>query len=195
MTLRIHGYMVSTWTRTACMTCIEKDLAYELVPVARGSAEHYAMHPFARMPILEHDGKFVTEGLAITSYVDEAFDGPPLQPADVEGRTRMREWMSRCGDYVFRDVVRQVPRGRAATEEELAPARAVLERVEHLIGSDRFLAGADVTLADLYLAPQVSNALEKAPELFASLQALNGWFARVSERPSFRLTYYDPALL
>jgi glutathione S-transferase len=187
--------MVSTWTRTACMTCIEKDLAYELVPVARGSAEHYAMHPFARMPILEHDGKFVTEGLAITSYVDEAFDGPPLQPADVEGRTRMREWMSRCGDYVFRDVVRQVPRGRAATEEELAPARAVLERVEHLIGSDRFLAGADVTLADLYLAPQVSNALEKAPELFASLQALNDWFARVSERQSFRLTYYDPTLL
>jgi glutathione S-transferase len=32
------------------------------------------------MPILEHDGKFVTEGLAITSYVDEAFDGPSLQP-------------------------------------------------------------------------------------------------------------------
>jgi glutathione S-transferase len=177
------------------MTCIEKGLSYELVPVARGSAEHYAMHPFARMPVLEHDGKFVTEGLAITSYLDEAFDGPALQPTDVDGRTRMREWMSRCADYVFRDVVRQVPRGRIPTEEELAPARAVLERVDHLIGSDQFLAGADVTLADLYLAPQVSNAREKAPELLAPLQALNGWLARVSERRSFQLTYYDPALL
>jgi glutathione S-transferase len=67
----------------------------------------------------------------------------------------MREWMSRCADYVFRDVVRQVPRGRAPTEEELATARAVLERVDHLIGSDQFLAGADVTLADLYLGRYV----------------------------------------
>ena len=177
------------------MTCVEKGLSYELLPVARASAEHYAMHPFARMPVLEHDGRFVTEGLAIMSYLDEAFDGPALQPADVDGRTRMREWMSRCGDCVFRDVVRLIPRGRAPTEEELATARAVLERVDELIGADQFLAGADVTLADLYLAPQISNAREKAPELFAPLQALDGWFARVSERPSFRLTYYDPASL
>jgi glutathione S-transferase len=107
----------------------------------------------------------------------------------------MREWMSRCGDYVFRDVVRLIPRGRAPTEEEFATARAVLERVNQLIGSDEFLAGADVTLADLYLAPQVSNAREKAPELLASLRTLNGWLARVSERRSFQLTCYDPDLL
>jgi glutathione S-transferase len=173
------------------MTCVEKGLAYELVPVSRGSAEHYALHPFARMPVLEHDGKLVTEGLAITSYLDEAFDGPALQPTDVDGRTRMREWMSRAGDYVFRDVVRQIPRGRTPTEEELAIARAVLERVERLIGSSQFLLGEDVTLADLYLAPQISNAREKAPELLASLDALNGWLQHIAERPSFQLTGYE----
>jgi glutathione S-transferase len=43
------------------MTSVEKGLSYELLPVARASAEHYAMHPFARMPVLEHDGRFVTE--------------------------------------------------------------------------------------------------------------------------------------
>lgn len=52
--VRIHGYTVSTWTRTARMTCIEKDVAYELVPVTRGSAEHVALHPYMRMPILDH---------------------------------------------------------------------------------------------------------------------------------------------
>jgi glutathione S-transferase len=95
----------------------------------------------------------------------------------------------------FRDVVRQLPRGRAPTEGELASAGLVLERIDRLIGADRFLAGGDITFADLYLAPQISNAREKAPELLASLQALNGWFARVSERPSFQLTHYDAASL
>jgi glutathione S-transferase len=192
---RIHGFMISTWTRTACMTCLEKGLEYELVPLARGSAEHAAMHPFSRMPILEHNGRFISESLAVTGYLDEAFDGPALQPADVAGRTLMREWLSRCGDYVFGDVVRRIPRDRAPTEDELATARAVLERVDSLVGSRQWLVGDGVTLADLYLAPQVSNAREKAPELLDSLGALNGWLARVRERESFRLTEYNPPKL
>jgi glutathione S-transferase len=78
------------------MTCIEKGVEYELVPIAYGTADHTAMHPFGRMPVLEHDGRFITEGLAITGYLDETFDGSALQPAGVDGRTRMREWLSRC---------------------------------------------------------------------------------------------------
>ena len=195
MTLRIHGYLVSTWTRTACMTCAEKGLGYDLVPVDRGSAGHHAMHPFGRMPILEHDGSFITEGLAITCYLDEAFDGPSLQPAEVGERTRMREWMSRCADYAFRDVVRLIPRDRAPSQEELAVARSVLQRLDGLIGAEPYLVGAGVTLADLYLAPQVSNAREKAPELLDSLEALNGWFGRMANRESFRRTSYEPNTL
>ena len=193
--VQIHGYLVSTWTRTACMTCIEKGVEYELLPIAYGSEEHFAMHPFGRIPVLEHDGRLITEGLAIMSYLDEAFDGPDLQPADLDARTQMRGWLSRCADYVFRDVVRGIPRNRAPSTEELATARAVLERVEALVGSSQFLVGAAVTLADLYLAPQVANAREKAPELLASLDALDTWFERMTQRQSFRLSSYDPAAL
>jgi glutathione S-transferase len=52
------------------------------------------------------------------------------------------------------------------------------------------LVGDSLTLADLYLAPQVSNAREKAPEVLESLDALNGWFAGMTERESFRRTTY-----
>lgn len=48
----------------------------------------------------------------------------------------------------------------------------MLERVDGLIGGDPFLAGEALTLADLYLAPQVSNAREKAPELLDGLDAI-----------------------
>ena len=177
------------------MTCVEKGVEYELVPLARGSAEHAAMHPFSRMPILEHDGRIITETLAITSYIDEAFDGRTLQPLDLDGRTRMREWLSRCADYGFRDVVRTLPRTRVPTAEELSTAGTVLERLDSLLGTEPYLVGTEVTLADLYLAPQVSNAREKAPELLAPLAALDGWFERMTARKSFELTYYDPEAL
>jgi glutathione S-transferase len=126
-------------------------------------------------------------------YLDEAFDGPALQPGDLASRTLMRTWMSRCGDYVFRDVVRTIPRGRAATDDERSTARAVLETIDSLVGPGPFLAGDSLTLADLYLAPQISNAREKAPEVLESLDALTRWMEGMEGRESFRRTAYDPA--
>ena len=188
--IRIHGYLVSTWTRTACMTCLEKGGEYELVPVARGSAEHFAMHPFGRMPVLEVGGQFIPEGLAVMGYLDENLPGPALQPAGPLERARMRTWMSVCGDYVFRDVVRKIPRDREPTAEELTTARATLERIEPMVGDGEFLVGETLTLADLYLAPQVSNCREKAPQLLEGLPALTAWFAGVQARESFLQTSY-----
>ncbi|HEX5225188.1 MAG TPA: glutathione S-transferase family protein [Solirubrobacteraceae bacterium] len=192
MAVRIHGYLISTWTRTACMACAEKGVDYELVPLKRFTDEHEAMHPFKRMPVLEHDGRMLTEGLAITGYVEEAFEGRELVPRDLEQRARMRQWQSMCADYGFRQVVRGIPRDRDPSGEELAEARGVLERFDAFVGEAAFLVGEAMTLADIYLAPQVANAREKAPQLLDALDALGAWFDRVAERESFTSTRYEP---
>ena len=173
------------------MTCLEKGAEYELVPVAYGSAEHLAMHPFGRMPVLEADGLVIPEGLAVMGYLDETLPGPALQPTDAVARARMRTWMSICGDYVFRDVVRRIPRDREPTDEELGTARGVLERIEQMVGNGAFLVGGTLTLADLYLAPQISNCREKAPQLLGGLTALGAWFAGIEARDSFQRTSYQ----
>jgi glutathione S-transferase len=186
--VRIHGYAISTWTRTVHMTCIEKGIDHELVPVPYGTAEHGTLHPFRRIPILEIDGTMIFESLAITGHLDEAFPGPALQPESQTERIRMRTWMSLCSDYLFRDVVRAIPRDRSPTDEELATARGALERAEGLVHGDPFLAGDALTLADLYLAPQLANCEEKAPELLDDLNGLVTWARRMSERESFQRT-------
>jgi glutathione S-transferase len=175
------------------MTCIEKGIPYELVPVPYGTAEHGALHPFLRIPILESDGVTFAESLAITGYLDEAFAGPALQPEGHAARARMRTWMGVCSDYVFRDVVRAIPRKRPPTQEELDTARKVLERIDSLVGPGPFLVADAVTLADLYLAPQISNCREKAPKLLSDLPALGAWSDLMSARESFQRTAYDPA--
>jgi glutathione S-transferase len=173
------------------MTCVEKEIDYELVPIDRGGEAHAALHPFRRMPILEIDGTIIVESLAVTGHLAEAFPGPSLQPEDHVGRARMRTWMSVCADYLFRDVVRTVPRGRQVTAEERATARTALERAETMIDDDPFLAGDTLTLADLYLAPQIANCLEKAPDLLDGLDGLNAWARSMAVRDSYRLTAYD----
>ncbi len=186
--VRIYGVPVSTWTRTARMTCVEKGIDYELAPIDYGSDAHAALHPFKRIPILAVGDVRIFESLAINCYLDEAFPGPSLQPEGDLPRARMRTWMGLCGDYLFRDVVRAIPRDREATEEERSGARAALERAEALVGAGPFLVGDSLTLADLFLAPQVANCGEKAPELLEGLGALGAWAVRMAERESFRTT-------
>lgn len=189
--MRVYGALISTWTRTVCMTCIEKGVDYELVRVGYGSAEHAALHPFMRIPIIQVDGKTIVETLAITGHLDEAFAGPALQPLAEADRTLMRTWMGACSDYLYRDVVRAIPRKRPATDAELTVARSALEAAERLVGPGPFLAGGMLSLADLYLAPQVSNCREKAPELLDGLNGLTAWAETIFERASFRQTTYD----
>ena len=190
--VRIYGVPVSTWTRTVRMVCIEKGIAHELVPVARRSDEHRRLHPFARYPVAEIGETVIFESLAIVSHLDEALSGPALQPAGAAERRRMRTWMSVCGDYVFRDVVLAIPRNRVPSEAELATARDVLERAEALMEGDAFLAGEALSLADLYLAPQLANCAEKAPQLLADLPRLAAWTERMSGRESFMRTVPRP---
>lgn len=191
--IRIHGYPLSTWTRTLRMTCAEKGLAYELVPVRYGSEEHGALHPFRRMPILKVGPTVIFETLAATGYIDEAFDGPALQPVDPAARAAMRTWMGVCGDYLFREVVRTIPRDRTPSAEELVTACEALARAESILGEEEpgegaFLVGDTVTLADLYLAPQLANCREKTPEPLAEMPRLTAWLAGIEQRPSFTST-------
>lgn len=100
----------------------------------------------------------------------------------------MRAWMAVCADYLFRDVVQAIPRRREPTELELTTARAALEAAEGMVGAGAFLAGDALSLADLYLAPQIANCAEKAPQLLDGLGGLGAWAARIALRPSFQQT-------
>ena len=53
---------------------------------------YLAINPKGQVPALVHDGRALTEGMLINEYIDEAFEGPPLRPADPRERWRMRTW-------------------------------------------------------------------------------------------------------
>lgn len=163
----IHGLSPSTYTRTARLACEEKGVPHRLEPVEFGSARHKALHPFGRIPVLEHGDVRIFETLAITRYVDEAFDGPPLQPANPRARAVMNQWISASIDYLFPTMVRGliIPRlvypSRGVPVDEAALA-ANLPNVERMLGtldeglrSSRCFAGESPSLGDLFVLPIV----------------------------------------
>ena len=97
--IKLYGFAPSSYTWTTRLAAEEKGITHELLPIEFGSDDHKALHPFAKIPIMDHGDNRLYETSAICRYIDETFDGPALQPADAFGRAEVDQWNSSLVDY------------------------------------------------------------------------------------------------
>lgn len=208
---QLYGADYSVYVRIARLALLEKGVAHDLVPVdifaeVGKPVSHLARHPFGKIPALAHGDFDLYETGAITRYVDEAFDGPALQPADARIRARMNQIISIADGYVYPQVVwglyvecmEKPKRGEAQDEGRVEEARGIarisLDVLADLLAEQRWMCGDRLTLADLYLAPMIDYALEvpEFGEMFAEHRNLGDWWQRVTALDSFRETRPTP---
>jgi glutathione S-transferase len=77
----VLGFPRSTYVHIVRLVLTHKDVphAFRDLEPEMGSATHLALHPFDRVPILQHGDFTLYETSAIATYVDEAFEGPVPQ--------------------------------------------------------------------------------------------------------------------
>ena len=209
--LILYGAPMSTYVRTARMTCVEKDIPYSLqhqtIQEVRSEA-HRALHPFGKMPVMRHDDLVLYETAAICHYIDAAFEGPRLRPEEPEAFGRMEQWISVVTSYVYEDLIRRCflqyvfPQGpdgkpdRRAIDAAAGDLDRDLRILDNAYRTNNYIIGGDApTIADLMLAP-ILAAFAKTAEG----QSLTGRHANVKralqvmqQRPSFRETEPPPS--
>jgi glutathione S-transferase len=163
-------------------------------------------HPFGKIPAFEHTGFCLHEAGAITRYIDEAFAGPALQPADARSRARMNQIIRILDSYAYRtlvwdiDVERVSRRASGVTSDEeqisaaLPKAEICLSALTELMDEPPWLAGPTISLADLHAVPMFA-LFRLAPEgerLLDRHERLVGWRDGMSARPSFVRTQVPP---
>ena len=201
----VYGARYSTYTRSVLLALEEKSVPYRLeeIDVFRGGAPagYLALQPFGRIPAFEHDGFRLYETAAVLRYVDEAFAGPPLQPADLRGRARMMQVIGILDSYAYRAMVwdifverRDRPDGRPPDEERIgrgvSMSRTCLGAIAGLMGDAPYLTGPALTLADLHAAPIVSylRLTAEGSQLLTAEPALAAWWTAMSQRRSMVAT-------
>jgi maleylacetoacetate isomerase len=147
-----------------------KRIAYEGVLVDIDAGEHLAalapLNPMRQVPTLVlDDGRVLTESVAIIEWLEETTPDPPLLPRDAFARARVRGLVQliNAGVHPLQNTM-----VRKAISAEPAPQRAWAGRwIErglaayeaHVAGvAGRFSVGDELSMADLYLVPQVRNA-------------------------------------
>ena len=196
----LYGADYSVYVRIARMALREKGVDYELAPLDIFAAEgipawYLEHHPFGRIPAFEHDGFRLFETGAIAHYVDEAFDGPALQPTDPRLRARMNQIIGMLDAYGYRAMVWDVaverlektPPNEALIAGGLRQAETVLKVLTSLKARGPWLLGEQLTLADLHAAPIIAYFLKagEGQKLFARFSDLNDWWDRIARRASF----------
>ncbi|MEQ8394056.1 glutathione S-transferase family protein [Thalassobaculum sp.] len=202
----VHTALGSPFGRAVLATLLEKGAPYTLVPVAPGAWKvepHLSLHPFGRVPVLEHSGIVLYETQAILRYLDRVLPSPLLTPSDPRTIARMDQVMGICDWYLFQGVVNvigfqrlvrphltKLPPDEAAIAQAMPRAHAVLRVLDRILGEQQHLVGDRVTLADLHLAPHLAF-LARTPEwpkLITPTPGLAGWLDRMNDRESFRST-------
>jgi glutathione S-transferase len=171
--MRIIGSFVSPYVRKVLACMHLKGLVYEIDPITPffGNDEFRRLSPLSRIPVLI-DGDFCTSDSAvICAYLDEAYPGAPLLPADPKDRARAR-WLeefadTRLGDLFiwglfYQKLVHPLVWGEpgdqlriAKTLDEDAPA--ALDYLETVVPESGWLFGG-FGLADVAIASFFRNA-------------------------------------
>jgi glutathione S-transferase len=168
----LYGLSRSVYARIARVVLEEKRVGYTFEEIEIFGPDgvppaHFERHPFGRIPTLDHDGFVLYETGAITRYIDEAFAGVPLQPNAARARARMNQTISVLDAYAYQPMIWAVfvqrisipKEGGASNEEIVAEALpkigVCLKALDSLLGTQRFFAGDEVSLADLHAAPML----------------------------------------
>lgn len=196
----LYGIPLSTFTRKIRLALGEKDIAYELRPVAMGrqSAELKALHPLGKVPVYEADGIVIPDSSVIIAWLERVHPDPPLYPVDAReyaqalfleeyADTRLREGIA---PVFYERTLKRLFQKQPPDEAVLARAQPVLEECadyfESCLGDGPFIVGDRLSVADIAIAAQYVTLWQGQTEVDARRwPKLARWLDALWRRPVF----------
>ena len=192
--MKLYTYFRSSAAYRVRIALNLKELTYEMVPIHltkdggyQRKAEFRSVNPQMRVPALElSSGDVLIQSLAIIEYLDEIKPEPAFLPVDALARAKVRAvaQMVACDIHPLNNLIVLQYLKRVLKHEQAEIDtwyhHWVIEgfnAIEAMIAPAPYACGAQVTLADVCLIPQVANArrlnvpLDAYPKIVAVEQA------------------------
>ncbi len=168
--MKLYMHPMSTTSRTVLLFVAEAGIQLDEQVVDLFSGEHYKppfleVNPSRMVPVLDDDGFRLTESAAIMKYLADKANSPAY-PKDLKKRARVNEMMDWINTNLYRDygyglVYPQVfpAHKRPSDEVQVATIAWHRERAQNwlavldgLIGTQKYLCGDEITIADYFAA-------------------------------------------
>jgi glutathione S-transferase len=201
--VKLYYHPVSTTSRPIMLLAADDGITldYEVVDLFTGAhlqPQYSGINPSQQVPLLEDDGFRLSESSAILKYLAEK-TGSPTYPRDIRERARINEVMDWFNTGLYRELgygliyPQTLPNYKrpdpAAQSGTLAWGREKARRWlgildQHIIGSNAFVCGAQITIAD-YLGIGMISLGEVIRLDYSEWKNLSRWIATMKARPSW----------
>ncbi|KAJ7776552.1 glutathione S-transferase [Mycena maculata] len=183
------------------MVLAEKQIPFELIQIDLEQGEHkkpdfVQKHPFGQVPVIDDNGFILYESRAISRYLAEKYpeQGTRLIPVDPKKKALFEQAASiefanfhpravRIIDEKFRKPSHGQPVDQDAVVEAVAELSATLNVYEDILGRHKFVAGDELTLADLFHVA-VAPMFAASPEIAMGPNTAR-WWNDVISRPTW----------
>jgi glutathione S-transferase len=197
MSIKLYAHPFSSYCQKVLIALYENDTPFEFRMLApgdeRAAAEHEALWPLKRMPVLVDEGRTVVEASIIIEHLDFHHPGPVrLIPDDPRAALDVRMMDRFFDNYVMTPMQKIVGDSLRAAEHRdrygVAEARQMLDTayrwLDGAMARREWAVGHTVSLADCAAAPSLFYADWVAP-IGDALANVRAYRRRLLTRPSF----------
>ncbi|TFK27958.1 glutathione S-transferase [Coprinopsis marcescibilis] len=204
MVLTLYGNANSTCTKRVANVLHYKQVPFEFVSIDFAKGEHKSpeflkKQPFGQVPYVDDDGFIIYESRAIARYIAEKYagQGRELIPKDLKKKALFEQAASVEGSnfdpYASGIVYEKIFKGFHGQQTNEETVKAHTEKLEaklavydSILANQKYLAGDELTLADLFHLPygallpaSGNNSIDKFPNV-------KRWWDDLTSQPSWK---------
>ena len=197
--IKLYGLRMSNYYSLTKALLIEKGLEFEEVKAPPTQKEdNLARSPMGKMPSIEVDGQFMSESIAIATYLEKLSPNNPMLPTDPFAAGKVMELICHIKldtELVARRCIAEAFFGgsvsdetKESTEKDLARG---MQAVDQLMVCNPYAAGDTFTLADLYTYYSfgfISGTAQKMfnQDILAEYPRIKALMEMLAERPAMQ---------
>ena len=198
----LYHLWLNPFSRKVRIVLAEKKLKFtmKVEQVWEDRPEFLALNPSGEVPVLvEPDNTVLSDSAAICEYLEEKVSEPNLMGRKIHERAEVRRlvaWFDRKFDREVTDLLvneKVMKRFLGLGEPDSRTIRAAQKNIHNHLNyitflTDRrhWLAGEEMTLADIAAAAHLSSVDYLGDVPWANYKSAAHWYARIKSRPSLR---------
>ncbi|KAF7360469.1 Glutathione S-transferase [Mycena venus] len=201
--LKLYGYSKSTCTWRVATVLYEAKVPFEFVPVDAMNGEHkkpahLEKQPFGQIPYIDDDGFILYESRAICRYIAAKHAECKLIPTDPKqnalfeqaASSEVSNFEASAGALIWEVWGKQnmgLKADQAVLDVKIAALDAKLDAYNAILAKQKYLAGDELTLADLFHLPHAPIIEKNAnTDLMTRKPHVARWYKDLVSRPSLR---------
>lgn len=204
----LYHYTLCPFSRKVRLILAEKKLDFDLEQEKFWEKREGFLHmnPAAQVPVfIDLNGTVIADSYAITEYLEETYPEKPLIGASISARSEVRRLTAWFDDKFAREVslplifektlrryIREAgPTNSGAIRSAKTTIHFHLQYISWLIERRNWLAGDDLSVADLAAGAHFSAVDYLGDVPWDEYELAKEWFMRLKSQPSFRILLSD----